>query len=111
MMFCKDLCSHEFSVIKPRRMSALDDFLNHLAAYGEGCVDIAKTETSWECGNPLEYQGYAELRHCAQIGEQCWFAEISTAITTKMAIRFLTFTNVNLDWKTQLPRCGRNGNS
>ena len=42
----------------------LDDFLNHLAASGLGCVDAVE-ETSWECGNPLEYQGYA-YAHCAR---------------------------------------------
>ena len=30
-------------------------------------------ETPWQCGDPLEYQGYDY--ETVQIGEQCWFAE------------------------------------
>ena len=42
----------------------LNDLLDLLSAYGD-CV--------WQCGDPLEYQGYEY--ETVQIGEQCWFAE------------------------------------
>ena len=40
-----------------------------LSAYG----DCGAGETPWQCGDPLEYQGYNY--ETVQIGEQCWFAE------------------------------------
>ena len=43
------------------------DLLDLLTVFGT-C-----NETSWECGDPLEYQGYDY--ETVQIGEQCWFAE------------------------------------
>lgn len=73
----------------------LDDFLNHLAAYGEGCVD-AVVETSWECGNPLEYQGYDY--ETVQIGEQCWFAENLRSGTYQNGDAIPSSLNDN-DWK------------
>lgn len=47
----------------------LGDLLDLLAAYG----DCAAAESAWQCGDPLEYQGYDYKT--VQIGEQCWFAE------------------------------------
>lgn len=47
----------------------LGDLLDLLAAYG----DCAEEESMWQCGDPLEYQGYDY--ETVQIGEQCWFAE------------------------------------
>ncbi len=47
----------------------LNDLLNLLSAYG----DCAAEESAWQCGDPLEYQGYDY--ETVQIGEQCWFAE------------------------------------
>ena len=47
----------------------LGDLLDLLAAYG----DCGQEESAWQCGDPLEYQGYDY--ETVQIGEQCWFAE------------------------------------
>ena len=47
----------------------LNDLLDLLTAYG----DCGAEESPWQCGNPLEYQGYDY--QTVQIGEQCWFAE------------------------------------
>ena len=47
----------------------LNDLLDLLSAYG----DCGAEESAWQCGDPLEHQGYDyETVH---IGEQCWFAE------------------------------------
>ena len=43
------------------------DLLGLLTVFGS-CIEV-----SWECGDPLEYQGYDY--ETVQIGEQCWFAE------------------------------------
>ena len=45
----------------------MTDLLDLLSVFGT-C-----NETSWSCGDPLEYQGYDY--ETVQIGEQCWFAE------------------------------------
>ena len=57
----------------------LDDFLGHLAAYGEGCVDDGD-DGSCEypsefntCGDPVYYHGYNYAT--VLIGDRCWFAE------------------------------------
>ena len=47
----------------------LNDLLDLLTAYG----DCDAEESAWQCGDPLEYQGYDY--ETVQIGEQCWFAE------------------------------------
>ena len=47
----------------------LNDLLDLLSAYG----DCVAEESAWQCGDPLEYQGYDY--ETVQIGEQCWFAE------------------------------------
>ena len=47
----------------------LNDLLDLLTAYG----DCGAEESPWQCGDPLEYQGYEY--ETVQIGEQCWFAE------------------------------------
>ena len=47
----------------------LNDLLDLLTAYG----DCGAEESAWQCGDPLEYQGYDY--ETVQIGEQCWFAE------------------------------------
>ena len=47
----------------------LNDLLDLLTAYG----DCGAEESAWQCGDPLEYQGYEY--ETVQIGEQCWFAE------------------------------------
>ena len=47
----------------------LNDLLDLLSAYGDCSVE----ESAWQCGDPLEYQGYDY--ETVQIGEQCWFAE------------------------------------
>ena len=47
----------------------LNDLLGLLTAYG----DCGAEELAWQCGDPLEYQGYDY--ETVQIGEQCWFAE------------------------------------
>ena len=47
----------------------LNDLLDLLSAYG----DCGAEESAWQCGDPLEYQGYDYTT--VQIGEQCWFAE------------------------------------
>ena len=47
----------------------LGDLLDLLSAYG----DCGAEESEWQCGDPLEYQGYEYAT--VQIGEQCWFAE------------------------------------
>ena len=50
----------------------VNDFMGHLAAFGGGCDGNLQTST-WQCGDPIEYQGYDY--ETVQIGEQCWFAE------------------------------------
>ena len=50
----------------------VQDFMGHLAAFGEGCNGNPQTSL-WQCGDPIEYQGYDY--ETVQIGEQCWFAE------------------------------------
>ena len=47
----------------------LNDLLDLLSAYG----DCGAEESAWQCGDPLEYQGYDY--ETVQIGVQCWFAE------------------------------------
>ena len=47
----------------------LNDLLDLLGAYGNCGTD----ESVWQCGDPLEYQGYDY--ETVQIEEQCWFAE------------------------------------
>ena len=47
----------------------LNDLLDLLSAYG----DCGAGESPWQCGDALEYQGYAYTT--VQIGAQCWFAE------------------------------------
>ena len=47
----------------------LNDLLDLLSAYG----DCGAEESTWLCGDLLEYQGYEY--ETVQIGEQCWFAE------------------------------------
>ena len=47
----------------------LTDLMDILSAYG----DCAAEESAWQCGDPLEYQGYDYST--VLIGEQCWFAE------------------------------------
>ena len=47
----------------------LNDLLDLLSAYG----NCGAEEVPWECGDPLEYQGYGYAT--VQIVEQCWFAE------------------------------------
>ena len=47
----------------------LNDLLDLLGAYG----NCGAEESPWQCGDPLEYQGYEYAT--VQIGEQCWFAE------------------------------------
>jgi uncharacterized protein (TIGR02145 family) len=47
----------------------LNDLMDILSAYG----DCGAGETVWQCGTPLEYQGYDY--ETVQIGDQCWFAE------------------------------------
>ena len=47
----------------------LNDLLDLLSAYG----DCGAEESVWQCGDPLEYQGYDY--ETVQIGEHCWFAE------------------------------------
>ena len=47
----------------------LNDLLDLLSAYG----DCGSEESPWQCGDPLEYQGYDY--ETVLIGEQCWFAE------------------------------------
>ena len=47
----------------------LNDLLDLLSAYG----NCSAEESAWQCGDPLEYQGYDY--ETVQIGEQCWFAE------------------------------------
>ena len=47
----------------------LNDLLDLLSAYG----DCAAEGVAWQCGDPLEYQGYDYAT--VLIGDQCWFAE------------------------------------
>ena len=47
----------------------LNDLLDLLSAYG----DCGAEESTWQCGEPLDYQGYDYVT--VQIGEQCWFVE------------------------------------
>ena len=47
----------------------LNDLLDLLSAYG----DCGAEESPWQCGDPIEYQGYDYAT--VLIGDQCWFAE------------------------------------
>ena len=47
----------------------LNDLLDLLSAYG----NCGAEEVPWQCGDPLEYQGYDYAT--VLIGEQCWLAE------------------------------------
>ena len=47
----------------------LNDLLDLLSAYGDCGVE----ESPWQCGDPLEYQGYDY--ETVQLHDQCWFAE------------------------------------
>ena len=47
----------------------LNDLLDLLSAYG----DCEAEESPWQCGDPLEYQGYDYAT--VLIGDQCWFTE------------------------------------
>ena len=60
----------------------LNDLLDLLSAYG----DCAAEESPWQCGDPLEYQGYDY--ETVQIGEQCWFAENLRAENYRMGMLF-----------------------
>ena len=51
----------------------VNDLMNLLTVYNLACGDAPETTASWQCGDPLEYQGYDYAT--VQIGEQCWFAE------------------------------------
>ena len=53
----------------------LNDLLDLLSAYG----NCGAEESAWQCGDPLEYQGYDY--ETVQIGEQCWFAENLKVVT------------------------------
>ena len=48
----------------------LNDLLDLLIAYGN-CAEVP--EESWQCGDPVGYQGYDYAT--VLIGDQCWFAE------------------------------------
>ena len=51
----------------------VNDLMNLLTVYNLACGEIPETTASWQCGDPLEYQGYEY--ETVQIGVQCWFAE------------------------------------
>ena len=51
----------------------VNDLMNLLTVYNLACGDAPETTASWQCGDPLEYQGYDYAT--VQIGTQCWFAE------------------------------------
>lgn len=51
----------------------VNDLMNLLTVYNLACGEIPETTASWQCGDPVEYQGYDY--ETVQIGEQCWFAE------------------------------------
>ena len=51
----------------------VSDLMNLLTVYNLTCGDTPETTASWQCGDPLGYQGYDY--ETVQIGEQCWFAE------------------------------------
>ena len=51
----------------------VNDLMNLLTVYNLACGDAPEATASWQCGDPLEYQGYDYAT--VQIGTQCWFAE------------------------------------
>ena len=51
----------------------VNDLMNLLTVYNLACGDAPDTTASWQCGDPLEYQGYDYAT--VQIGTQCWFSE------------------------------------
>ena len=69
----------------------LNDLLDLLSAYG----DCAAEESLWQCGDPLEYQGYDY--ETVQIGEQCWFAENLRAENYRNGESIVEATN-NSEW-------------
>ena len=69
----------------------LNDLLDLLSAYG----DCAAEESPWQCGDPLDYQGYDY--ETVQIGEQCWFAENLRAENYRNGESIVEATN-NSEW-------------
>ena len=69
----------------------LNDLLDLLSAYG----DCGAEESAWQCGDPLEYQGYDY--ETVQIGEQCWFAENLRAEYYRNGDPIIEATS-NADW-------------
>ena len=70
----------------------LNDLLDLLTAYG----DCGAEESAWQCGDPLEYQGYDYAT--VLIGEQCWFAENLRAENYRNGDAILGFAD--REWST-----------
>jgi len=71
----------------------LNDLLDLLSAYG----DCGAEESAWQCGDPLEYQGYDY--ETVQIGEQCWFAENLRAESYRNG-ESIVYSGSASDWET-----------
>ena len=71
----------------------LNDLLDLLSAYG----DCGAEETPWQCGDPLEYQGYNY--ETVQIGDQCWFAENLRAENYRNG-ESIVYSGAASDWET-----------
>ena len=71
----------------------LNDLLDLLSAYG----DCGAEESAWQCGDPLEYQGYDY--ETVQIGEQCWFAENLRAENYRNG-ESIVYSGSASDWET-----------
>ena len=71
----------------------LNDLLDLLTAYG----NCAAEESPWQCGDPLEYQGYEY--ETVQIGEQCWFAENLRAENYRNG-ESIVYSGSASDWET-----------
>ena len=71
----------------------LNDLLDLLSAYG----NCGAEETPWQCGDPLEYQGYNY--ETVQIGDQCWFAENLRAENYRNG-ESIVYSGAASDWET-----------
>ena len=75
----------------------LNDLLDLLSAYG----DCGAEESAWQCGDPLEYQGYDY--ETVQIGDQCWFAENLRAQEFRNGVA-VPFVGPADSWYASLPQ-------
>ena len=88
----------------------VNDLMNLLTVYNLACGEIPETTASWQCGDPLEYQGYDY--ETVQIGGQCWFAENLRAEAYSNGDPIpMVFENSDWQASTEGARCWINNDS